>query len=150
MTKNRLAHLSLSFCQELENSRILLLTGIGLSACQTGVRIGQKQNKNTILFLSLRLKKTPTSLIFVQKVNTFLVNEAFFRFYRVSRFLAEGAVYRPAWASAGTALMAVGCAMRRKLAYVSTAQANDIKTRRVCPPQGVFTVFVFSTKNHWG
>ena len=43
---------------------------------------------------------------------------------------------------AGTALMLVGCAVRRKLAYVSTVQTNDIKTRRVCPPQGVFMVFV--------
>ena len=47
--------------------------------------------------------------------------------------------------SAGTALMAIvrtGC---RKLAYVSTVQAITIKTRRmrVCPPQGVFPVFVY-------
>ena len=44
--------------------------------------------------------------------------------------------------SAGTALMLVDCAVRRKLAYVSTVQTSDIKTRRVCPPQGVFSVFV--------
>jgi len=75
------------------------------------------------------------------------VDKDFLRFIRRSGFLAEGEVFALRWASAGTALMAVVCAVRRKLAYESTAQTDDIKTRRVCPPQGVFLVFVFPIKN---
>ena len=47
--------------------------------------------------------------------------------------------------SACKALMSVGCAGRRKLAYVSPALPTGIESEamRVCPPQGVFERFLF-------
>ena len=53
-------------------------------------------------------------------IRVLLADNDFPRFIKRSGFLAEGVVFALWWASAGTALMAVGCAVRRKLAYVST------------------------------
>ena len=49
-----------------------------------------------------------------------MADKDFLRFVKRSGFLAEGEVFALWWASAGTARMAVGYAVRRKLAYEST------------------------------